>query len=94
MLSKKDSKNFKAYIFGKDKNFFINRLKRLMKYDSFFDLKILVKKIFLDIKSEKKTTHKTILFSPAAASFDNFKNFEDRGKHFNHIVNKYKNVKS
>ena len=51
LLSKKDNKNFKAYIFGKDKNFFINRLKRLMKYDSFFDLKILVKKIFLDIKS-------------------------------------------
>jgi UDP-N-acetylmuramoylalanine--D-glutamate ligase len=93
LLSKKDSKNFKAYIFGKDKNFFKNKLKRVMKYDSFFDLKILVKKIFLDIKHEKKTTHKTILFSPAAASFDNFKNFEDRGRHFNHIINKYKNVK-
>ena len=32
---------------------------------------------------------KTILFSPAAASFDNFKNFEDRGKYFNKLIKKY-----
>ena len=32
--------------------------------------------------------HKTILFSPSAASFDNFKNFEDRGEKFNTLVKK------
>ena len=31
---------------------------------------------------------KTILFSPAAASFDQFKNFEERGYYFNKIVRK------
>ena len=36
---------------------------------------------------------KTILFSPAAASFDNFKNFEDRGKYFNKIIKKYYHVR-
>ena len=48
-----------------------------MKYESFTDLKSLIKKLSLEIKTDKKITHKTILFSPSAASFDNFKNFED-----------------
>ena len=41
-----------------------------------------------DIKREKKNEDKTILFSPSAASFDSFKNFEDRGKKFNTLVKK------
>ena len=93
LLNKKDNKNIKAYIFGKDKIFFINKIKRLMKYESFFNLKDLVKKIFIDIKSDHKIKHKIILFSPAAASFDSFKNFEERGKYFNKIINKYINAK-
>ena len=32
---------------------------------------------------------KVILFSPSAASFDQFKNFEERGKYFNKIIKKY-----
>ena len=63
-----------------------------MKYESFLDLKSLVKKLFLDIKTEKKTRHKTVLFSPSAASFDSFKNFEERGKYFNQLIKKYINV--
>ena len=31
---------------------------------------------------------KIILFSPASASFDDFKNFEDRGKYFNYQLRK------
>jgi len=91
-LSKKNCKNFKAYIFGANKNFFINKIKNLMKYEYFFDLEISITKLFLEIKVDKKTTHKTILFSPSAASFDNFKNFEERGKYFNHLIKKYINV--
>ena len=41
-----------------------------------------------DINIEKKKEHKTILFSPSAASFDSFKNFEDRGKKFNILIKK------
>ena len=49
LLSKKDCKNIKAYIFGTNKNFFISKLKKLMKYESFLDLKSLVQKtIFRD----------------------------------------------
>ena len=91
-LSKKNCKNFKAYIFGANKNFFINKIKNLMKYEYFFDLEISITKLFLEIKVDKKTTHKTILFSPSVASFDNFKNFEERGKYFNHLIKKYINV--
>ena len=88
LLSKNDCKTFKAYIFGKDKNFFIKDLKRVMSYKYFKNLTILLKKVLLDIKKEKNNKHNIILFSPAAASFDSFKNFEDRGKYFNNLIKK------
>jgi UDP-N-acetylmuramoylalanine--D-glutamate ligase len=93
LLSKNNCKNFKAYIFGRDKIFFMNKLKNIMKYESFENLKSLIKKIFLDINNNKNKNHKTILFSPAAASFDSFKNFEERGKYFNNLIKKINNVK-
>jgi UDP-N-acetylmuramoylalanine--D-glutamate ligase len=92
LLSKKDCKNIKAYIFGTNKNFFISKLKKLMRYEYFLDLKSLVKKLSLEIKVDKNRIHKTILFSPSAASFDNFKNFEERGKYFNDLIKKYINA--
>ena len=88
LLSKKECKNIKAYIFGTSKNFFISKLKKFMKYESFLDLKSLVKKLLLEIKLDKNKTHKIILFSPSAASFDNFKNFEKRGEYFNQLIKK------
>ena len=91
ILSKKKCQNFKAYIFGTNKNFFISKIKKLMKYESFIDLESLTKKLFLDVKTDKKIAHKTILFSPAAASFDNFKNFEKRGEYFNKLIKGYIN---
>ena len=92
LLVKEDCKNFRAYIFGSNKKFFISKIKRLMKYKSFLDLKSLIKKLSFEIKNDKKTTHKTILFSPSAASFDNFKNFEKRGQYFNQLIKKYINA--
>ena len=91
LLSKKNCKNLKAYIFGTNKKFFINQIKKLIKYESFLDLKSLIKKLFSEIKADKKIIHKTILFSPSAASFDNFKNFEKRGEYFNQLIKKYIN---
>tara|TARA_B110000003_G_scaffold273440_1_gene311177 strand:+ start:8 stop:1306 length:1299 start_codon:yes stop_codon:yes gene_type:complete len=93
LLSKNYCHQFKAYIFGKDKSFFIKKLNKIIKYESFSNLKILIKKVFLDIKRDKIQRNKIILFSPAAASFDNFKNFEERGKYFNNLIKKYINVK-
>ena len=45
-----------------------------------------------NLQKKKNFIKKTILFSPSAASFDNFKNFEDRGFYFNKLVKKYLNV--
>ena len=93
LLPKNSCKNFKAYIYGKDRKFFIKELKQFMKFESFLDLKTLILKIYSDIKVYKNKKHQTILFSPAAASFDSFKNFEDRGRFFNNLIKEINNVK-
>ena len=89
-LSKKYFKNIKAFIYGKNKKFFNKKLKGKIKYENFYDLKDALIKIFLIIKKEKNID-KTVLFSPCAASFDSFKNFEDRGLYFNKLVKKHLN---
>ena len=92
LLSKKNCKNIKAYVFGTKRKFFTSKLKKLMEYESFLDLKSLIKKLLREIKSKKNIRHTTILFSPSAASFDNFKNIEKRGEYFNQLIKKYINV--
>ena len=94
LLSKKHCKTFKAYIFGKNKNLFNKQLKSKMNCQNFANLSFLVKKVLFDVKKEKSIRHKTIIFSPAAASFDCFKNFEDRGKKFNKLIKILKFKKS
>ena len=89
LLKKDDCKKIKLYIFGKNQKFFINQLKNKMAFKSFLNLKSLIAKVFLDIKNENNFIKKTILFSPASASFDSFKNFEERGKYFNKLIKNY-----
>ena len=89
LLKKNDCKKIKLYIFGKNQKFFINQLKNKMEFKSFLNLKSLIAKVFLDIKNENNFIKKTILFSPASASFDTFKNFEERGKYFNKLIKNY-----
>ena len=86
LLSKNQCKNLKAYIFGKNKKLFINELKDKIEIISFNNLNLLVKKIIRDIKLDKLKNHQTIIFSPAGASFDSFKNFEARGEYFNNLI--------
>jgi len=42
----------------------------------------------LHLENEKLKKN-IIFFSPAGASFDSFKNFEDRGKYFNQLIKKF-----
>ena len=98
-LIKKDCLNFKVYIFGKNKKIFIKNFKNKIDYQTFYDLKAALKKVIKDLRIIRKPEqHKTILFSPAAASFDQYKNFEDRGQKFNNLckelnLNKKLNVR-
>ena len=87
-LRKKECKNINAYIFGKKKNFFVKQFRNKLLYCCFKDLKSAVKQILFDINNNN--LHKTILFSPSAASFDNFKNFEERGDYFSFLLKNYK----
>ncbi len=91
-LSKKHCKNFKAYIFSKYHKEFKKNLKNKIIVKNLKDLKDILNEIFLDIK-KKKLEKNIILFSPAGASFDNFKNFEDRGLYFNKLIKKFINAK-
>ena len=90
-LLKKYHHNIKAFIFGKDKKFFSAQFKGKIEYINCKNLSDAFKKV-LTISNNKKSQHKIILFSPSAASFDDFKNFEHRGFYFNKLVKKYLNV--
>ena len=89
-LDKKYYSNIEAFIYGKNKKFFNNQLRGKIKYNNFDNLSNALKKIFTIINKEN-FLKKNIIFSPAAASFDNFKDFEDRGNYFNKLIKKYLN---
>ena len=57
---------------------------------NFSNLENALKKIITMIKKDK-VFHKTVLFSPCAASFDKFRNFEERGDYFNKLLKKHLN---
>ncbi len=89
-LSKKYCKNIKAFIFGKKKIFFNKELKDKIPYENFSNLKVALERIISLIKKDR-FIHRTIIFSPSAASFDSFRNFEERGLYFNKLMKKYFN---
>ena len=91
-LPKKYYKNIKGYIFGKKQKKFLFDLKNKIKLKKFSNLKNAWTVLSQDMKNDA-SKEKTILFSPAAASFDDFNNFEDRGKYFNQLIKKYKSVR-
>ena len=77
----------KAYIIGKSTSFFKKKLKNFVECSIVYNLKKALQIIFKDIK-QKSETKCTILLSPAAASFDQFENFETRGGHFKYLTKK------
>ena len=82
------------YLFGSSQKRFYKELKETnfkKKIFLFNNLRELIKYVFEKI-SIIKNNKSTILFSPAAASFDEYKNFEERGEMFKKEV--YKQLKS
>ena len=76
-------KIIKAYIIGNYTNFFIKQINKKIKFEVTKNLKLALNKIF---KSFNKKQKLTILFSPSSASYDQFKNFGERGEKFKNLV--------
>ena len=87
-LSQNNYLNIKGYIFGYHQKKFSSDLKDKINLKKFSNLSKALSELFKDVKKDN-SSKKTILFSPAAASFDNFKNFEDRGQYFNKLIKRY-----
>ena len=77
----------KAYIIGKNINFFKKKIMNFVPYKISNNLNNALNDIKKDIKINKDLKN-TILLSPAAASFDQFNNFENRGKLFKKLIKK------
>ena len=75
----------KAYIIGKSMKNFKKQLNGKVNFELCKTLKKAIISIFKDTKKieDKKIT---ILLSPCSASYDQFKNFEERGNYFKNLV--------
>jgi len=77
-----------SYLIGKNINFFKKQLKHQIKFSVTGNLKNSIIRVLKDIKLAKKINN-TVLLSPSAASFDQFKNFEKRGNTFKELCKLY-----
>lgn len=78
----------KCYLIGKNINFFQKQIQNKLKFSITKNLKDTLIRIFKDIKLFDLKFN-TILLSPAAASYDQFKNFKQRGDKFKKLSNLY-----
>ena len=73
---------------GKNIDFFKNQIQNKRNFSITKNLKKTILKILTDIKLLKKKDN-TILLSPAAASYDQYTNFEKRGNEFKKLSKIY-----
>ena len=89
IILKKVKKNIiKAYLIGNNINFFKKRIQNKINFSIKKNLKNSIINIIKDINILNKSNN-TILLSPAAASFDQFLNFEKRGEEFKKLSKIY-----
>jgi UDP-N-acetylmuramoylalanine--D-glutamate ligase len=86
-LKKVEQKIVKAYVIGKNTSFFEKKIRKNIKYKISKNIKNALNDIYNDLKLDQNKKY-TILLSPAAASFDQFDNFEKRGLYFKSLVKK------
>ena len=86
ILSKFKKRIICIYLYGQSSNFIYNKLESKIKLKKFNKLNNAVKQIFIDLKKTKNKS--IILFSPACSSYDQFINFEERGKFFTNLIKK------
>ena len=78
----------KCYLVGKNINFFQKQIQNKLKFSITKNFKDTLIRIFKDIKIFG-LKHNTILLSPAAASYDQFNNFKQRGDKFKKLSKLY-----
>ncbi|MGL1919424.1 MAG: UDP-N-acetylmuramoyl-L-alanine--D-glutamate ligase [Hyphomicrobiales bacterium] len=76
----------KAYLFGEAAQKFAQELIGVANFEIFSNMSSSVNKALTDIRHNNLDGLKVILLSPAAASFDQFDSFEQRGKMFKQLA--------
>ena len=76
----------KCYLIGNSKQEFFDTLNSKISCDILNNLESALKQIYKDTLNNENEI--TVLFSPGAASFDQFLNFENRGDTFKSLVSK------
>ncbi len=76
-----------VFVYGESGKLIQDQLQSKIKVKRFNSLKIVLKNLFQEIKNISEKT--TILFSPACTSYDQYKNFEERGEHFSLLVKNF-----
>lgn len=88
-LSKFKKNIVKCYLIGKNINFFKKQIENKLDFSVTKNLENSIIQILKDLKVKKDNSNKYILLSPAAASFDQFINFEKRGDEFKRLCKIY-----
>ncbi|MDF2964810.1 MAG: murD [Rickettsiaceae bacterium] len=83
----------KAYLFGQAAEAFAKTLEGKVEYKIFKNLEEAFTEASNDAEQSNIEGYNNILLAPACASWDQFKNFEERGNKFIELVKKYTNLK-